>query len=225
MIVRSVEKSKNPDASFLGNPVIRRTASLDAIYLKGQWPRGNFQQFGSKLLVDKSTQTPEEWQLDDRRTYFSLRASPSNELWKNKQQRLVGYPQHLTFPVHQYSAGCVSPNRVAASTNTDSPVDSPFDKSPLKVQAVTVSNAIKVPKANQVPVVRSSVEGFSTEIEKLIWRGQEARDKVRRRRRHKFHQFWHQQFHSILFDFYTLSKGTRTDSGRPPSSNWRIIQE
>lgn len=46
-------------------PVIRRTASLDAIYLKGQWPRGTV-DYGSNLLVDKSTQTPEEW-LDMKR--------------------------------------------------------------------------------------------------------------------------------------------------------------
>lgn len=45
--------------------VLRRTASLDAIYLKGQWPRGTADK-RSCLLLDKGTQTPEEWQEKKR---------------------------------------------------------------------------------------------------------------------------------------------------------------
>jgi hypothetical protein len=47
-------------------PTIRRTASLDAIYLKGQWPRGTVDN-GSNLPLDKATQTPEEWMVDLKR--------------------------------------------------------------------------------------------------------------------------------------------------------------
>lgn len=39
---------------------IRRTASLDAIYLKGQWPRG-VTDFVPCLFVEKATQTSEDW--------------------------------------------------------------------------------------------------------------------------------------------------------------------
>lgn len=42
-----------------GNQNIRRTASLDTIYLKGQWPRESY-YIHTSLFVDKSTQT-EEW--------------------------------------------------------------------------------------------------------------------------------------------------------------------
>jgi len=42
--------------SFGGGSVIRRTASLDTIYLKGQWPRETFYMYCGHLLVDKSTQ-------------------------------------------------------------------------------------------------------------------------------------------------------------------------
>ena len=59
----SVEKREAADAQNLDTPSIRRTASLDAIYLKGQWPRDSLTP---KLLVDKSAQTTEEWQ-DERR--------------------------------------------------------------------------------------------------------------------------------------------------------------
>lgn len=41
--------------SGTGN-VIRRTASLDTIYLKGQWPRDSFYLHASILQVDKATQ-------------------------------------------------------------------------------------------------------------------------------------------------------------------------
>ncbi|XP_042227629.1 glucocorticoid-induced transcript 1 protein-like isoform X2 [Homarus americanus] len=39
---------------------MRRTASLDTIYLKGQWPKDD-QPFTNLLNVDKASQTPEEW--------------------------------------------------------------------------------------------------------------------------------------------------------------------
>jgi len=53
-------KSKTLNArssnSFSGGNMIRRTASLDTIYLKGQWPREKFYMYCGHLLVDKSTQ-------------------------------------------------------------------------------------------------------------------------------------------------------------------------
>lgn len=45
-----------------GSALMRRTASLDTIYLKGQWPKDVQQQPFSSLLLDKASQTPEEWQ-------------------------------------------------------------------------------------------------------------------------------------------------------------------
>lgn len=41
---------------FCGSNVIRRTASLDTIYLKGQWPKESFYMYCGHLLVDKATQ-------------------------------------------------------------------------------------------------------------------------------------------------------------------------
>lgn len=54
--------------SFGGGSVIRRTASLDTIYLKGQWPRETFYMYCGQLLVDKSTQT-EEWTSEQRKSH------------------------------------------------------------------------------------------------------------------------------------------------------------
>lgn len=45
-----------------GSALMRRTASLDTIYLKGQWPKDVQQPpFSNLLHVDKASQTPEEW--------------------------------------------------------------------------------------------------------------------------------------------------------------------
>lgn len=46
--------------SLSGSQSIRRTASLDTIYLKGQWPRDSYYMHSS-LLVDKSTQVSKPW--------------------------------------------------------------------------------------------------------------------------------------------------------------------
>lgn len=50
------------------NNVIRRTASLDTIYLKGQWPRETYWQM-SNLQIDKSTQTDENDWVDSRKIH------------------------------------------------------------------------------------------------------------------------------------------------------------
>ena len=62
-----MEETNEPRASD-AVPLMRRTASLDAIYLKGQWPRATSLDVipSEILLVDKTVQTPEEWQDDKR---------------------------------------------------------------------------------------------------------------------------------------------------------------
>lgn len=41
-----------------GDTSIRRTASLDTIYLKGHWPRDGFHWHMGTLQIDKATQVP-----------------------------------------------------------------------------------------------------------------------------------------------------------------------
>lgn len=89
--------------------------------------------------------------------YRGIEASPSRDK-KQAKQRLVFQSLSLPTPPH---SGCVSPNRVAASTNTE-----------LPVRTMEISRAIPVPPVTHNSLrVRNSVEGFSTEIEKLVWRG------------------------------------------------------
>lgn len=67
-ILNSLISVENPEPTqkIDDYPSMRRTASLDAIYLKGQWPRGTA-DYESNLLLDKATQTPEEWMADLKR--------------------------------------------------------------------------------------------------------------------------------------------------------------
>jgi len=137
----------------------------DAIYLTGKWPRGRHHRLGPELLlVDKATQTPDEWSpsQQDERHFHLFRVGAE---WKQKQQRTHGGFEkalQLNLPTHQYS-GPVSPNRTA-STNTECQQQ---PNSPL----LPLSSAIAIaPRPQPVPRVRNSVEGVSTELEKVVWR-------------------------------------------------------
>ncbi|EFX83059.1 hypothetical protein DAPPUDRAFT_101046 [Daphnia pulex] len=124
-------------------PAMRRTASLDAIYLKGQWPRGTAD--------------------------YGVESSPSRDR-KQKQRFFPGH-QGLNPPlIQQYSSGSISPNRVAVSTNTEQHPAPPLFGSSSDNKK---SRAIPVPPppTTQSSRARNSVEGFNTEIEKLVCRG------------------------------------------------------
>ncbi|XP_011142403.1 protein FAM117B isoform X3 [Harpegnathos saltator] len=81
--------------SLSGSQNIRRTASLDTIYLKGQWPRDSYYLHSSLLLVDKSTQT-EEWSNEPRKMHtrhptdekLDTRQNTTDE--KNPKENSVG---------------------------------------------------------------------------------------------------------------------------------------
>lgn len=49
-------KPKVPGSCGSEDTAIRRTASLDTIYLKGHWPRDSFYWYAGSLQVDKATQ-------------------------------------------------------------------------------------------------------------------------------------------------------------------------
>ncbi|KAL4715996.1 hypothetical protein ACJJTC_013296 [Scirpophaga incertulas] len=69
-----------------GSSVIRRTASLDTLYHKGQWPR-DFYLHAGQLQVDKSTQTDEGGGISGR----SSRGSDDDKLDRFLRSRLRSY--------------------------------------------------------------------------------------------------------------------------------------
>ena len=101
---------------------------------------------------------------------FSCRgveASPSRDK-KQKQRLLLG--AHNPPLIQQYSSGSVSPNRVAVSTNTEQQHHVPMSDRKEQSRAIPVPP----PPTSQSSRARNSVEGFNTEIEKLVWRSNEA---------------------------------------------------
>lgn len=118
----------------------------------------------------RANHPPDKLTFRIRFLYRGLEASPSRDKKQQKQRFVLGQ-QSLNLPTcGQHSSGSVSPNRVAASTNTELP-------GPTGKEA---SRAIPVPPVTHNSLrVRNSVEGFSTEIEKLVWRGSGEAGKVR----------------------------------------------
>lgn len=100
--------------------------------------------------------------------FRSVEASPSRDRKQPKQRLVLGH-QSLSLPTPQCPSGSVSPSRVAASTNTELPIQKTMETS----QAIPVP-----PVAHSSLRVRNSVEGFSTEIERLVWRGSEAKVRI-----------------------------------------------
>ncbi|XP_026282295.1 glucocorticoid-induced transcript 1 protein isoform X1 [Frankliniella occidentalis] len=159
------------------NSVIRRTASLDTLYLQGQWPRDSF-----NLQVDKATQT-EDWLLGDSRKYRYDYSCNEDKLEKYIRHRLQRTSKEPTSSRERTAAfGLImSPNlpSPASSHHSDhSTVTSPSagsqtstaSGSPLhKAMPVNIPTW-KQPAANRPPM-RSSIEGLNQEIERLVLKG------------------------------------------------------
>ncbi|KAL1138221.1 hypothetical protein AAG570_009912 [Ranatra chinensis] len=63
---------------------MRRTASLDTIYLTGQWPRETL--YSSNLQVDRSTQT-DDWLGENRKNYRYQESTSEDKLEKYIRHR------------------------------------------------------------------------------------------------------------------------------------------
>lgn len=103
-----------------------------------------------------------------RFSHRGIEFSPSRER-KQKPRMFLGH-QALNPPQIQQS-GSVSPNRVAASTNTEQ--QRVLTSVVFSDNRKEISRAIPVPPiaTTQSSRARNSVEGFNTEIEKLVCRG------------------------------------------------------
>ncbi|XP_050350483.1 protein FAM117B-like isoform X1 [Nymphalis io] len=86
-----------------GSNVIRRTASLDTLYHKGQWPRDYYLHAG-QLQVDKSTQTDDGGGLSGR----SSRGSDDDKLDRFILRSRLQRP-HKTAASGEYSTHSMSP--------------------------------------------------------------------------------------------------------------------
>lgn len=204
---KSKTLSARSSNSFSGGNVIRRTASLDTIYLKGQWPRETFYNY---LLVDKSTQT-EEWTSEQRKShryqessgnedklekYIRHRLQRSNKESPSSRERTAAFglilqpmattPTSASIPTAALTvqSGGESPHGAvllpSTGTNTTS---SPSSASSATAIAASHSKAVPVniPVKPLVPrpPMRNSIEGLNQEIERLVLKASGAQDAER----------------------------------------------
>ncbi|XP_075237868.1 protein FAM117B-like isoform X2 [Lycorma delicatula] len=118
---------------------IRRTASLDTIYLTGQWPRDIHHT--SLLQVDKSTQTDDS---DARKSHkISDTCLSEDKLEKMIRHRLL---QRSTVVLPSGNRGGIQVTQVEHASQT---------------------NPLPIPSKQKQPM-RSSIEGLNQEIERLV---------------------------------------------------------
>ncbi|KAK2587596.1 hypothetical protein KPH14_003723 [Odynerus spinipes] len=161
--------------SLSGNQNIRRTASLDTIYLKGQWPRDTYYMHSSLLVVDKSTQT-EEWSIEPRKmhTRHSTEQSTTDEkLEKYFRHRLQRTNKESTSSRERTAAfGLIMPGGPPPALPGDHTVLLPSIASQTSIynqfSLNTKASPMSIPVKPMRPPMRSSIEGLNQEIEGLV---------------------------------------------------------
>ncbi|XP_076666965.1 glucocorticoid-induced transcript 1 protein isoform X2 [Andrena cerasifolii] len=161
--------------SLSGNQNIRRAASLDTIYLKGQWPRDSYYIHSSFLLVDKSTQT-EEWSNEPRKIhtrhpteqtttdeklekYFRHRLQRTNKEGTSSRERTAAFG--LIMPGGPPPAFPADHNVLLPSIASQTSIHNQFSLS-------TKASPMNIPMKPMRPPMRSSIEGLNQEIEGLV---------------------------------------------------------
>lgn len=161
--------------SLSGSQSIRRTASLDTIYLKGQWPRDSYYMHSS-LLVDKSTQTeecsneprkmhtrhPTEQTVTDEKlekNYFRHRLQRTNKEGTSSRERTAAFG--LIMPGGPPPALPGDHSVLLPSIASQTSMHNQFSLS-------TKASPMNIPVKPIRPPMRSSIEGLNQEIEGLV---------------------------------------------------------
>ncbi|XP_033332074.1 glucocorticoid-induced transcript 1 protein isoform X2 [Megalopta genalis] len=161
--------------SLSGNQNIRRTASLDTIYLKGQWPRDTYYIHSSLLLVDKSTQT-EEWSNEPRKLHTrhpTEQTTTDEKLEKYFRHRLQRTNKEGTSSRERTAAfGLIMPGGPPPAFPADHTVLLPSIASQTSIHnqfgMSTKASPMNIPMKPMRPPMRSSIEGLNQEIEGLV---------------------------------------------------------
>ncbi|XP_058795699.1 glucocorticoid-induced transcript 1 protein-like isoform X2 [Phymastichus coffea] len=154
---------------------IRRTASLDTIYLKGQWPRDSH-YIHTSLLVDKATQT-EEWPSEPQRKSHNRHTTeqtiPDEKLEKYFRHRLQRTNKEGTSSRERTAAfGLIMPGGPPPALPGDHSVLLPSIASQTsnynQYSLNTKASPMNIPIKPMRPPMRSSIEGLNQEIEGLV---------------------------------------------------------
>lgn len=160
------DKSKSSSKSS-SSSLIRRTASLDAIYLKGQWPRDGFREYCGILLLDKSTQTPDEWnEIPERKRGLQIVPMRSSS---------VGNGDQISFIRRSLQRNKEGSRPGSSNGQRHSPIHGdhyavPFLAAGQQTQHVASRPVAihNIPKFPLMPRMRNSVEGLNQEIERFF---------------------------------------------------------
>lgn len=163
----SAAECKAKPLSLLGG-LMRRTASLDAIYLSAQWPR-DLHSYCGRPMVDRATQTPDDWKEVERIKFVQKKAAlpPGDSLeMKYIRQRLQRTAQGgRTSPRWSPVQGDHQLGLAALSPPLSPSVAPPPPSGPIPIQA----RPGRTPPG--APRMRNSVEGLNQEIERLVLKG------------------------------------------------------
>ncbi|XP_018565556.1 protein FAM117B isoform X2 [Anoplophora glabripennis] len=193
-------KSKTMRPCSSDGTIIRRTASLDTIYLKGQWPRDSFYWHTGILQIDKATQTDESDWLDPRKIH-------SISETEDKIEKLT---------IRQKPRGTKETNGKHLSSgdntlNSSSQTLSSCILSPT-FKATTVCIPIKpIPKAS----IRSSVEGLNQEIERIVQKTGGESHSSRSDDYEKFYQITPEGHRAPLPDLFRSTRSRSVNTQTP----------
>ncbi|KAM7302766.1 glucocorticoid-induced transcript 1 protein [Ixodes scapularis] len=160
------EECKSKPLSLLGG-LMRRTASLDAIYLSAQWPR-DLHSYCGRPMVDRATQTSDDWKEVDRIKYVQKKttlASGDSLEMKYIRQRLQrtatqgGRTSPRWSPVQgDHQLGGLAQQQQA---HLASPSTSPFAAPGNPTGPISIPARSGPGRGSALPRMRSSVEGLN----------------------------------------------------------------
>ncbi|GFU52917.1 protein FAM117B [Nephila pilipes] len=178
---KSKTLTKTPVSS--SSPFIRRTASVDTIYLLGQWQRDAlYLSYCGRLMMDRATQTPEEFEEADRRLPQKKCSATTSETSEMKyiRQRLQRTNHGRPLSAHQRQSPIQGDHSAISSSayGTSSPSISPHANNASATYSSFTSASSRplpipipdIPKPPLIPRMRSSVEGLNQEIERIVLR-------------------------------------------------------
>lgn len=176
--------------SLLGG-LVRRTASLDTIYLSGQWPR-DLHSYCGRPMVDSATQTPEDWK-EVERLRFAQKKGTLNTVGDPFEIKFIRQRLQRTTTQGGRTSPRSSPVQGDHQVVLGAPLLSPLSPPCCLLQR---TGPISIPTQQQqgssphgggpasraggapplVPRMHNSVEGLNQEIERLVLRGISGND-------------------------------------------------
>ncbi|XP_046745220.1 protein FAM117B-like isoform X2 [Diprion similis] len=159
---------------------IRRTASLDTLYLKGQWPRDVYYVHETLLSVDKSTQT-EEWPSESRKMYTRHSIEQTTATVATTEEKLEKFIRHRLQRTNKEGTssrertaafGLIMPSGPPPALAGDHTVPLPSIASQTSMYSQFYlsfkASPMNIPLKPMRPPMRSSIEGLNQEIEGLV---------------------------------------------------------